>query len=115
MRHQTWDASGKDYVTLLTCTPIGINTHRLLVRGERIPLDELSADEREQVVAAAPFDPGFPWWAFGLAGGLALAIVIAYPRRLRADATSDAVADEHDDNEDDGGSPGLGRNPKTAD
>jgi len=26
---------GKDYVTLLTCTPIGINTHRLLVRGER--------------------------------------------------------------------------------
>lgn len=26
---------GKDYVTLLTCTPYGINTHRLLVRGER--------------------------------------------------------------------------------
>lgn len=28
---------GKDYVTLLTCTPLGENTHRLLVRGERIP------------------------------------------------------------------------------
>ncbi|MGN0550284.1 MAG: class C sortase [Acutalibacteraceae bacterium] len=27
--------NGKDYVTLLTCTPRGINTHRLLVRGER--------------------------------------------------------------------------------
>lgn len=27
---------GKDYVTLITCTPYGINTHRLLVRGERI-------------------------------------------------------------------------------
>ena len=26
----------KDYCTLLTCTPYGINTHRLLVRGERI-------------------------------------------------------------------------------
>ena len=26
----------KDYVTLLTCTPYGINTHRLLVRGRRI-------------------------------------------------------------------------------
>lgn len=26
---------GKDYVTLLTCTPYGINSHRLLVRGER--------------------------------------------------------------------------------
>ena len=27
---------GKDYVTLMTCTPYGINTHRLLVRGRRI-------------------------------------------------------------------------------
>lgn len=27
---------GKDYVTLFTCTPYGVNTHRLLVRGERI-------------------------------------------------------------------------------
>ena len=26
---------GKDYVTLLTCTPYGINSHRLLVRGVR--------------------------------------------------------------------------------
>lgn len=28
---------GKDYATLLTCTPIMINTHRLIVRGHRIP------------------------------------------------------------------------------
>ena len=27
---------GKDYVTLVTCTPYGINSHRLLVRGTRI-------------------------------------------------------------------------------
>ena len=26
----------KDYCTLITCTPYGINTHRLLVRGHRI-------------------------------------------------------------------------------
>lgn len=30
---------GHDYATLLTCTPYMINTHRLLVRGERIPYD----------------------------------------------------------------------------
>lgn len=30
----------KDYVTLITCEPYMINTHRLLVRGERIDLDE---------------------------------------------------------------------------
>lgn len=29
-------ADGQDYCTLLTCTPYGINTHRLLVRGRRI-------------------------------------------------------------------------------
>lgn len=28
--------SDKDYVTLITCTPYGINSHRLLVRGERV-------------------------------------------------------------------------------
>ena len=27
---------GKDYCTLVTCTPYGVNTHRLLVRGHRI-------------------------------------------------------------------------------
>lgn len=28
---------GRDYVTLVTCTPYGVNTHRLLVRGTRVP------------------------------------------------------------------------------
>ena len=28
---------GEDYVTLVTCTPFGVNTHRLLVRGHRVP------------------------------------------------------------------------------
>ena len=31
---------GKDYVTLVTCTPYGVNSHRLLVRGVRTPFDE---------------------------------------------------------------------------
>lgn len=30
---------GKDYVTLLTCTPYGVNSHRMLVRGHRIPYE----------------------------------------------------------------------------
>lgn len=29
--------SGKDLLTLMTCTPYGVNTHRLLVTGERVP------------------------------------------------------------------------------
>lgn len=35
----------KDYVTLLTCTPIGINSHRLLVRGERCEMPEVVEQE----------------------------------------------------------------------
>ena len=34
---------GKDLVTLLTCTPYGINTHRLLVRGHRVAENEVAA------------------------------------------------------------------------
>ena len=36
---------GRDYVTLVTCTPFGINTHRLLVRGHRIPYEPEKATE----------------------------------------------------------------------
>ena len=32
--------SGEDYTTLVTCTPYGVNSHRLLVRGVRTPFDD---------------------------------------------------------------------------
>ena len=34
---------GEDYITLITCTPYAVNTHRLLVRGERIDTDKYLA------------------------------------------------------------------------
>lgn len=37
-------AEGEDLCTLITCTPYGINTHRLLVRGHRVPNAQGSAD-----------------------------------------------------------------------
>jgi sortase A len=43
---------GEDYVTLTTCTPLGVNSHRLLVRGTRIPYEP--AQEQQ-----APADRGF--------------------------------------------------------
>lgn len=42
---------GKDMTTLITCTPYGVNTHRLLVRGQRV--DDLSSLERIRVSADA--------------------------------------------------------------
>ena len=38
---------GKDLCTLVTCYPYGVNTHRLLVRGERIPYEKVEAIEAE--------------------------------------------------------------------
>ena len=37
---------GKDFCTLVTCTPYGVNTHRLLVRGQRIENPDQIADVR---------------------------------------------------------------------
>lgn len=41
---------GEDYVTLLTCTPYGVNTHRLLVRGRRTEILEtvLTAEDKSE-------------------------------------------------------------------
>ena len=41
---------GEDYVTLFTCTPYGVNSHRLLVRGTRVPY------EGEEEIASTPVD-----------------------------------------------------------
>lgn len=47
--HDTSDlkpVKGKDYLTIITCTPYGINTHRLIVRGVRIPYTEPEVEEQ---------------------------------------------------------------------
>ncbi len=36
---------GEDYITLVTCTPYGVNTHRLLVRGTRVPYEDANKIE----------------------------------------------------------------------
>lgn len=49
---------GRDCVTLLTCTPYGINDKRLLVRGERVEYkpSEVSSEENEEKVSEVPAD-----------------------------------------------------------
>lgn len=53
-------SAGLDQVTLITCTPLGINSHRILATGERVlptPIEDLDS------AGLAPDIPGFPWWA----------------------------------------------------
>lgn len=61
---------GKDYVTLVTCTPFGINTHRLLVRGHRIPYTP------EQATAAAVEKPAASSWTQHYLTGLGISLSV---------------------------------------
>lgn len=59
---------GKDLVTLVTCTPFGINTHRLLVRGHRVPYVP------EQEVPAAAEKPVASSWMRHYLTGLGIGL-----------------------------------------
>lgn len=70
---------GKDYVTLLTCTPIGINTHRLLVRGERC---EMPKPKPESNGRSLKID----WVLVVLAGLILLLLFYLYRKRRKRKA-----------------------------
>ncbi|KAM9872683.1 class C sortase [Leucobacter aridicollis] len=80
---------GRDLVTLVTCTPLGINTHRILVTGERVtptPPADYKTIGQESVL------PGFPWWVVGLGGGVLVAAAFIW-RAGYADAKMKKGAD----------------------
>lgn len=64
---------GKDLVTLVTCTPFGINTHRLLVRGHRVPYTPEQASAAEEKPVASSWTQHY---LTGLGIGLGVAAVI---------------------------------------
>ena len=62
---------GHDLLTLVTCTPLGVNTHRILVTGERvIPTPQEEVDRALQDSDL----PRFPWWLFLSGGGVVTVI-----------------------------------------
>lgn len=65
---------GKDYVTLVTCTPFGVNTHRLLVRGHRVPY---TPEQETTVVEEKPAASSWTQhYLTGLAVGLGAVAVV---------------------------------------
>lgn len=83
---------GRDLVTLVTCTPLGINTHRILVTGERI----IPTPDKDVAAAGkAPEIPGFPWWAVLYAAGLVVVGLYVWwaglpPKRRQGKGAADA-------------------------
>jgi len=66
---------GRDLVTLITCTPLGINTHRILVTAERV-LPTPTKDVK--TAKGAGTGVAFPWWAVFYLLGLALIAVYVW-------------------------------------
>ncbi len=74
--------SGADYVTLVTCTPYGVNTHRLLVRGHRVPY---VPEETPVITPVQQLAHSFGWRgkAALAAGGAVLALIVIAAARKR--------------------------------
>lgn len=69
--------SGKDYCTLVTCTPYGVNTHRLLVRGTRIPYEKAEVIVEETTQEEQPRSSWEEKYLLGLFLGV-LAVLILF-------------------------------------
>ena len=69
---------GKDYATLVTCTPYAVNTHRLLVRGYRIPYSDEEYEEVVQNVEKRTDTNYMMMQAVCVVVGIAIAVVIYF-------------------------------------
>lgn len=64
---------GKDLATLITCTPYGVNTHRLLVTGERVPMDEEAVAAEAAQVKGSVMKP----WMIAVLASVVVILAVA--------------------------------------
>lgn len=64
---------GKDLATLITCTPYGVNTHRLLVTGERVPMDDASVQAEAAQVHPRVLQP----WMIAVLASVVVILCVA--------------------------------------
>ena len=67
---------GEDYVTLVTCTPYAVNTHRILVRGHRTSLEKAKEIQKTEKKVNGITNPSAPMLGLCVAAGLLIAGVI---------------------------------------
>ena len=71
---------GEDLVTLLTCTPYGVNTHRLLVRGKHVAYDDTKYIETGE--SLAKFDNGYIFFlGYKIPYAVAIGIIVGFVAR----------------------------------
>ena len=71
---------GKDYATLLTCTPYGINTHRLLVRGERTEYVQ-EVEEKQIAEARKKHNKTVILYVIGIIAAILVMLIVYFIRK----------------------------------
>ena len=75
---------GKDYATLLTCTPYGVNSHRMLVRGHRVEYVPEIIQEEQAIINVSLHTNYFLWVVIGLSvTALFVAVLYIRERHIR--------------------------------
>ena len=74
---------GQDLVTLLTCTPYGVNTERLLVRGHRVHYVEEEVKEEKTVLSGSSLHTNYLLWVFVGLSVTALFIFVLYLKETK--------------------------------
>lgn len=83
---------GKDLATLITCTPYGVNTHRLLVTGERVPMDEAAVAAEAAQVKGSVMKP----WMIAVLASVVVILAVAGILWLRSRKRKDEEPQEID-------------------
>ena len=77
---------GRDLVTLLTCTPYGVNSHRLLVRGMQVPYEEEVLEETITTFEEMSLHTNYLLWVgvgLGITGAFILILALAEKNRRK--------------------------------
>ena len=87
---------GEDLVTLLTCTPYGVNTQRLLVRGHRVPYEEQTvADEQTPLSGLSLHTNYLLWVVVGIViTGVFILILFIREKKLQKKAAKQKESEE---------------------
>ena len=83
---------GKDLATLLTCTPYGVNSHRLLVRGHRVEYVEEEVMKEDVPLMETSLHTNYLLWVFvGLAITAVFIIVLSVADKKRRKKANDQM------------------------
>lgn len=74
---------GQDLVTLLTCTPYGVNTERLLVRGHRVPYEEQEVADEKTPLSGISLHTNYLLWVIIGLGITAIFVLVLYLRERK--------------------------------